>query len=490
MIDLGDVQRQLQEFNANPRAAMQKIPEKRDQSGQTLTQAPTLFGDDAIEDRRFVSHKDTVRQTFHTVVDGVTLSLSEVLPGRAPIAQNDRPESLVDDFRYRTLEDIERAGLRSASLPESPWSDDYWAIYRGLLGCRYADPDFPSDADWKSNFDYVERRPMNDIVASGDSAAIDRLSPSEKYDLLVGNSDAAMTTAMWLEGKRYFDATGTVETWMGICHGWAPAAYCLPRPHQVITATTVDGRQLRFYPSDVKALASLLWANASPDARFIGTRANETDPEVDEVGRVISSAVFDTNPGAWHLAVVNQLAGRRSFVMDATYDYQVWNQPVFSYEYLYFNPQEAQQPSELADAIVRRESFTNDKFARYRSPEAAAVVGVVMRVGYVVETRPSHATSDSPENDQLTYVDYLYDLELDAGGAVIGGEWWQNPHPDFLWTPPPRARATTPADQFATGEWTVSQPLPRRWAEAARRESANQRPLAKIVETLIEAANG
>ena len=83
---------------------------------------------------------------------------------------------------------------------------------------------------------------------------------------------------------------------------------------------------------------------------------------------------------------------------------------------------------------------------------------------------------------------YLYDLELDAEGTIIGGEWLHQAHPDFLWTPPPQSRALTDADRQASGAWSIPGPLPQSWQSAARLASMNQQPLAKIVEALIAAA--
>jgi hypothetical protein len=87
-------------------------------------------------------------------------------------------------------------------------------------------------------------------------------------------------------------------------------------------------------------------------------------------------------------------------------------------------------------------------------------------------------------------VDYFYDLELDGSGKIIGGEWYLNKHPDFLWTPAPGLHATTPADAFATGTWDAGQPVPESWRSAAVRASADGLPLARIVERLIALANG
>ena len=52
------------------------------------------------------------------------------------------------------------------------------------------------------------------------------------------------------------------------------------------------------------------------------------------------------------------------------------------------------------------------------------------------------AKSNSSETDVKIAAIYSYDLELNAEKEIIGGEWYGNRHPDFLWTPVkgPRAR--------------------------------------------------
>src|SRR5688572_29322977 len=122
---------------------------------------------------------------------------------------------------------------------------------------------------------------------------------------------------------------------MGYCHGWSPASFMMERPKHVIKVTAADGRtQIPFYPSDIKALATALWANANPPIRFISGRCESKKPKEDRNGRVTDPDCFDTNPGAWHLAVVNQVGvSKRSFVFDSSYDYEVWTQPAYSYEY-------------------------------------------------------------------------------------------------------------------------------------------------------------
>ena len=85
----------------------------------------------------------------------------------------------------------------------------------------------------------------------------------------------------------------------------------------------------------------------------------------------------------------------------------------------------------------------------------------------------------------------MYDLELDAKGNIVGGEWYTNAHPDFLWVPDQKERAVSPADRFLRGEWNAGkEALPASWTSAAVRASQGQQPLAKVVEALIEASSG
>jgi len=119
------------------------------------------------------------------------------------------------------------------------------------------------------------------------------------------------------------------------------------------------------------------------------------------------------------------------------------------------------------------------------------MVGIRMDVSYVVETNPSQRETDSAAQDAIQSVTYYYDLELDAAGTVIGGEWYTNKHPDFLWTPGKGLRAKTAYDAQATGTWAAGTAVPSAWRTAAKSASTQQgAPLAAIVEQLIKFANG
>lgn len=479
--------RGLELIQADPVAFMSTLPEKYDEQGELLTTSESLFDKEAIEEKTFVDARDEKRQKL--------TELDIVAAGRAAFAENDQADGFVDTFPYSGLQGMEANGLMNARLEVQPWSDDYWAIYLGMLGKRYADSRFPRSRDWKANFDYIQSNPALRIVETGDRDAVNRLSPSEKYDILVGDKNMTLTEKMWEQGKKYYTRDGHVETWMGLCHGWAPASYMLPRPVSFATVLAADGKTfITFYPSDIKALATLLWAKVDTSSKFIGGRCNEKSPAIDpQTGRILAGKCFDTNPGTWHLAVVNQIgASRRSMVLDATYDYEVWNQPIVGYRYRYFNPQTFSYSRSLAGASALRVGFTNDRFGKYRDRETESIVGIAMDISYIVETAPDHRSSDSAQYDRVKTVRYYYDLEIDTLGNIIGGEWYQNAHPDFLWTPEKGGRAVTYWEKRygITGSWRSEEPVPEDWRQVASMTSGYQQsPLAAIVEQLINFSN-
>ncbi len=451
---------------------MQKIPEKRSKGkGRNILK----FTQAQIKNRSFVTAKHKER---------------DALTGRSDFKSNDAPEKLLDfpEEMLTSLEEMQSKKLMSGEVKTQPWSDYYWSLHNGQTAFRYADDKFPSESeDWKLKSDYLLGEGKN-------SSNTDTLSPAETYDLLVGDEHKSLTQAALNEGGTYWHSSKKVETWMGICHGWALAAYMLERPRKAITVMAADGKtKITFYPSDIKALASLLWAKSSPHTKFIGGRCNVKNPDTELNGRVKDQDCFDTNPGTWHLAIVNQVGvKKRSFVLDATYDYEVWNQPVHSYNYRFFNQQTLEPEKNLRKARVYLKEFKDDKFEKYRSKRTKYVVGVSMNLTYVAEKFPTQNSPDTKEDDSLNEVTYEYDLELDDGMNVVGGEWYTNLHPDFLWTPHPDGRAMTKADEklendgAANLKWNGKTQIPREWQEVAPRASEAGSPLATIVETLIK----
>ncbi|OOF21040.1 ricin-type beta-trefoil lectin domain protein [Salinivibrio sp. IB872] len=400
---------------------------------------------------------------------------------------NDNPARLVDagSNLIRNLSLLSQQAPNSKKLTTQPWSDTYWPLYSGAAAWRYADREL-SASNWQSYYDFSHTiKPVNTYPAH----QRDLLSPAEKYDLLVGDANYTLTKKSWDSGKGYFESQGHVEKWMGLCHGWAAAAYMLPRPKQSVSVPDANGEMLKFYPSDIKSLGTLLWAEAPFDTKFIGGRCNIKNPQKDENGRIIEPDCVDNNPGSWHLAVLNQIGiTGRSMIMDATYDYQVWNQPILGYKLTYFNPQTHRSSDDPNKVKIPLTQYSKDKFAKYRSRSTQSIVGVKMVVDYMVETNPTHREKDVPTFDGVSRVTYYYDLELDKQGDIIGGEWYQNRHPDFLWTPTPNAIAKSYYD--GQGSWRIDQPVPTSWQRQAPHASRYSQPMTAVVSTLFDASAG
>ena len=131
---------------------------------------------------------------------------------------------------------------------------------------------------------------------------------------------------------------------MGLCHGWAAAAIFVPAPVLKVTTVGPRGSKIDWYPDDIKALATLAWSRGNFRANQISGRCDTKNPKTYPNGRLSEQECFDTNPATFHLALGN-LIGRQgfAFIMDAAYDYEVWNQPILSYEFEYFNPLDPKQ---------------------------------------------------------------------------------------------------------------------------------------------------
>lgn len=388
----------------------------------------------------------------------------------SPIQRNDLAEELIDEPRkmVRRPQDMEINNLVSGRAKNIPWSDSYWPIYRGGLGQRYNDPEF-SPYDWKEANEYIKAKPAAALIRDG---KLDSLSPSEKYDHLLGLSNFPLTASQWTDGLRHFARSGRVESWMGFCHGWAPASMMMLEPKKKLS---LDGMTL--FPSDIKGLSTLTWAKGNFPIRFIGGRCNTKHPHTDEHDRTVEQSCLDNNPGSWHMVVVNQLGiSQRPFIMDASYDYQVWNHPVYAYQYVYFNPK-TKEDGNFSSSVEQAGSWDNRK--QFRSVNTKTIVGVRMSVTFAVENEPS------PDEDQTldsSSTVYEYDLELNQQGEIIGGEWHSHGHPDFLWVPVPGAYPQTVGDQLPLSLQNLSPEVKK----AAQIGAQSGLPMGNLVKALVQ----
>lgn len=396
------------------------------------------------------------------------------------IQNNDRAEDLVDnpEKMISSLEVMEQKNLLFKKLSVEPWSDTYWPIGEGMIATRYNDPDMRFSA-WSDYRSYVLSHPADGLIKE---KKYDLLSPAEKYDYVMGTLEKGLTEFSWKEGESYNNQYGEVESWMGLCHGWAVAAFMMPNPVTKVVVKINEEDSLNFYPSDIKALGTMLWANGQFETRFVGGRCNSKDPKDDNLGRPKDPNCLDDNPGTWHMAIVNQIGQfDRSFVMDATYDYQVWNQPVYSYRYEYINLKNNKRVRSLNEALLSVDEWKKDPRKTLRSPGTKYIVGISMTVEYVRETVPTLVEN---QPSLLASVTYDYDLELNAQKKILGGEWYSRQHPDFLWIADAKAFPSSYGDQL--GDQMNIHNLSKEIKNAAALNAKNGLPYSPFVSELFK----
>ena len=413
-----------------------------------------------------------------------TQNLSPVFSFQSPFEApqpEDLPQNLLPSLSFLTLEQLREAGLESAKLNQSPWSGWYWPLQEGGLAYRYADPSFPHGSPWSTIFQYLKSHLGADAPS--------RFSPAEKYDRLLGDHSYSLTQAM-LQLAEDHSSEGSIDGWMGYCTGWALASLMLPRPTHSVTLRAFDDQsEIEFLPSDIKALGSLLWATGSSPAQVVGTLCEESPVQRDPItGRPLHVACRDTNASTFHL-VMTHLIGlyHRSFLMDSDSGYQIWNQPILNYSYSYFNPiTSAAGPLESSKVPLRE--YKKDPFHDSRAPGTVSVIGIETHLTFIYETRPNAEKTDSELSDEQRHPLYRYELELDAQGKIMGGEWLTRLHPDLLWAPLPFTTPSTLGDPLVSPQedWTPGHPLPPSWIQAAKKSQTQMQPLSILIQRLFE----
>jgi hypothetical protein len=395
-----------------------------------------------------------------------------------------------------SVTEIHELGLSSSHLDFEYWTGYFWSLQVGLVGGRLADMKFLKQSDWKGKMNYVKTNPAQTYVPK----KIHLLSPSEKYELLIGDTENILTSLMWKKGQQTMDEFGQIFSWIGLCDGMAVATINLPMPKKSITLWSIDKKnKIKFYPEDIKALGTLLWKQGNFPLTIVGDRCNDSTPRVNPNGRYSQPECFDTNPGTFHLALANQIGkAKRSFIMDSVASWEIWNYPIVGYDFKYLNPQNLDQsatpttPTYLppSEAIIPIGEYTNDKYSQFRSPLAAFVVGVEAQVNILKDRYPQFLDKDGPEHNVSSVETFKYDLELDQKGNIIGGEWYTHEHPDFLWITNKGAMAKGPFDNELQGNWDPKKELfPEAWVEPALRSSRFGIIPSQIVIKLFELSN-
>jgi hypothetical protein len=99
------------------------------------------------------------------------------------------------------------------------------------------------------------------------------------------NKSLNMLSTGW---ENFFNYSGSYEedwTWMGHCHGWAPAALNEATPKHGVLARRA-GKEIFLSEGDIRGLLTKVWADQAPQAKFASQRCNSDKLIKDRLGRV------------------------------------------------------------------------------------------------------------------------------------------------------------------------------------------------------------
>ncbi len=405
-----------------------------------------------------------------------------------------RVSALTENSNYvRNIYEMDQMALQMRNTKEQPWGGSYWPLNQGMVANNYQNKDYNTfifsgakHFSWRLNVSSFKKRKDNlyPEIMSVEEKELAELAPSEKYDLLLGDTNFDLTNKIWQYAEKWGEekkwgflssieipdgyvlpkASKKMALWEGICHGWAVAAGHSPRPEKTVVVTLPDGRRLPFYPNDIKALVSLMWANSTiqSDVIFEGNRCNRKNPDKDRHGRYIDTEMdrddtellprcADVHPGIFHLSLVNILGIEgRSFVIDKDPEAPIANQPLSGYDFDYYNPKTGKIGSLRRSVISVKDYGDKDKYLENRNPNTTHIVGVAMKLKYVDWEFPKFSKTNSRRDDSISETKFDYDLELDKDGNIIGGQWrvfkkigdgilglgGKTHQPDFFWVVP------------------------------------------------------
>jgi hypothetical protein len=330
------------------------------------------------------------------------------------------PERMVYDWN-----ELSQDQYRTGVVESRPWPDTYWPMRKDGYNYRWQGQSRMSPVElydtafngWRPPAAFMSLKPFTNPRTSFDRRYYELLGPAATWAHREGGNYRVMNGVDDDGNGSIDDRWDGLEEWTGHCHAWAQAAYYYPEPRRSVTVNNVT-----FEVADIKALVAATFEEA--DYYFLGGRCDRKTVRRNKHGRIIASECRDTNPGSFHVVMVNMVnRHRQSFVIDASYGYQVWNFPVYGY------------------TIQRQQEVTKSKASQLLgfqgaypyNEDAERFVWVEMEVEYVGASHAS-ARPFGPDHEYVRRSTYKYLLEIDESDAIIGGEWIEaDPHPDFLW---------------------------------------------------------
>jgi len=413
---------------------------------------------------------------FHWLIALLAFSAPAAF-AQAPTIQHEVERLLHHPGAVMNAIDLDQMGLSHAKTPVEPWTSSYWPDSIGGIAVRYGRKtvlgqkietalNYGWNRDqWKAK-DY---RMKKNVLSLSEDEIARQLAPSEKYDLLMGDMNFSLTNNIIADiDYRYhyklspqgswYPKNGMVS-WVGICDGWTVASLHTPRPVRTIRVRGATGQMITFYPDDLKALASHLFARAGS---WLGIERVGNRCQARKSGR--GEGCDDIDAGLWHAAVMNRIGiDHRGFVIDVDNNFKVNNHPVFGYDVQYFNPVSGMTGT-ILKSTVPVDQVRPAGPAGF-SPDTAMIVGVRMSLTMLDYAWPTGEEVDSPKFDKLRTASYVYLLEMDSQGQILGGQWQgkAESQPDMIWMIAPNQLAWSSTSTEADDGMVLDPKNPEIW---------------------------
>jgi hypothetical protein len=412
----------------------------------------------------------------------ILISLSFSLLAVAEIPKREDYRRLLTLPEVTHLDEIAKRGWEQARPTHELWSGSYWATYQGGLAFQYRDSQWmklnEKVYDFKAYFQLFHQTPRHQYVTKD-------LTPAEKYDLLIGSDQNTLTRSQWDFAQSVYEKNfGEIPTWRGLCDGFAAAATQLPRPINPVVVKTARGEDLTILPEDIKAYATLLYAEGVKKTTLLGRRCNGNPLSW------VSGACKAIHAASLHLALVNKIGQeKQTFIVDASKGKEVWNYPIHSYAFKYFHP--FRPKTLLQNWHDAKEVYPGQEhrfgFHLSRSRETYWVIGVEATIQLQDMRDPTLAEVDSEKLDKLKEVKYRYTLDVNQNGHIVDGDWI-NDGPDFMWiVQGALAQSSVEAQQgIYRDPVSFKEPLPRELQLQAERAAASGETLQRLVTELIK----
>ncbi|MFC1578011.1 proprotein convertase P-domain-containing protein [Thermodesulfobacteriota bacterium] len=349
------------------------------------------------------------------------------------------PDNFARDYNYN-WDNLNKPELAQGASVITPWPDTCWPMKKDGYNQRWQGGNTLSPVElydkafnnWVPEGGFDAYRQLTRFISPGvayDGQYYEKYGKATKWaHIKGGNYRARILTSP--DGEPLWDQEnnqdnlewGGIEDWWCHNHAWAAAAIMAPEPQNAVTIKGVT-----FEVADIKALINATYEGGRN--LFLGNRCNTKEVQRDEHGRIMDSECRDVNPGAFHVVTLNRMGIRKlSFVIDATYDFEVWNQPCLDYEI------EQQEEVDLRTAL---ELLGRTDASEYPyNANAKRFVHVKMKLRYVVAASASKEPYRPIIDNYTRTHNYDYLLELKENGEIDGGEWIEDqPHPDFIWAP-------------------------------------------------------